>query len=348
MKKIIILYTEYGSGHISAAKNLKEILIGYDVELINAKKEEKYYITTITEFFYNEIATKLNKYFIFKNMYDIIFKISANAKILYIPFTKNMGKKKISKLDWENIDLIITTFPYEFKRKNIPVINVITDYGFDNIWFSKTDDTYLVSGKKTANGLEKKKVEKKNIHITGIPIKKEFFQTNASKKINKVFFNLGARGQYKYKNLVEAIQTLIDNNIDYLVICGMNKKIYSRLCDKFDEDKIYGFCNDMEKRIKESDLVITKAGGLSLTECIFSETPIIINDTQSFKGQETANKKYVLENKIGLVCSEKNIINNIIELIKEQSRYNSYVDNMKKLKKNNQHNEIIKIVNELI
>src|SRR5699024_6141719 len=142
---------------------------------------------------------------------------------------------------------------------------------------------------------------KENIFITGIPLSPEFDQDNESQELKSILFNLGARGQVKILDVKKWIDYSLNKNLKVSVLCGKNEEIYEGLKIIYeDEIKIYPFTDKVPEILKENDVVITKAGGLSVTESIMSETPIIINLDQSLKGQEKTNYDYIVENDLGI------------------------------------------------
>jgi processive 1,2-diacylglycerol beta-glucosyltransferase len=81
-----------------------------------------------------------------------------------------------------------------------------------------------------------------------------------------------------------------------------------------------------------SDLIVTKPGGLTITEAIIKELPIVVSS--SLPGQEERNIEFILNNSIGMLATSPNsLISCIKSLKKDEEKYNSIKLNMSKLKK---------------
>lgn len=349
--KVLIFFANYGNGHIQVAKTIENILNNGKniVKVFNAKKMDNKYLTELTEYCYNDILTKNASNKLFKEIFDLSFKLASKSeKISYYGVKKGGHKTMTQLIDVENPDLIITTFPYAIPKNAPRTISIITDYGFSNTWYDKRIDYYFVATEFVKKQVQKKK--KKDIFVTGIPIPDSFFNQNTATKIRTVLFNLGARGQFSKKNLKKAIKKSLEKNLVITVICGKNKKLFQELSEEFIEEEkvmIYGYVTNMAQLLKKNDLVITKAGGISVTECIASGKPMIINKSQSLKGQESFNCKYISKEELGLLGEEKEIGHLIQKLTDNQALYMRFANNIKKVKVANQSSHIRRILDNI-
>lgn len=79
-----------------------------------------------------------------------------------------------------------------------------------------------------------------------------------------------------------------------LVVCGSNKAMQRRLRAVFRHSKrvqILGYTKDMARLVRAADLLITKAGGLSTTEAVAAETPILY--INAVPGCESRNLQFM-------------------------------------------------------
>ena len=79
-----------------------------------------------------------------------------------------------------------------------------------------------------------------------------------------------------------------------VVVCGSNKAMYRRLRAVFRRSKrvqILGYTRDMARLVRAADLLITKAGGLSTTEAVAAETPILY--INAVPGCESRNLQFM-------------------------------------------------------
>jgi len=82
-------------------------------------------------------------------------------------------------------------------------------------------------------------------------------------------------------------------------VAGKNKQLQTELGKRYagkDNVKIFGYVDFMPELYSLADVVVTKPGGLTVSECLMYGLPIIIHTW--LPGQEEINYKYLLENKL--------------------------------------------------
>ena len=222
-----------------------------------------------------------------------------------------------------NPDLVISTHPFGsqmtsyLKKKgktSCKLATIMTDFAPHDQWLvgSEFVDYYFVSNDIMKQKIvDKFNIEKNKIFVTGIPISKRFLQDynyeNTIRlfdlKPNKktiLFFGGGAFGLGKDKT-VEILRTLASSSFDIQVIAiaGKNEKMqqeFEKIVTEFnksDSIKILPFTDKVPELMSISDLVITKPGGLTTSESLASNLPIIV--INPIPGQEEENAEF-LEN----------------------------------------------------
>ena len=74
------------------------------------------------------------------------------------------------------------------------------------------------------------------------------------------------------------------------VITGKNRKAYEAFQGKYEDIEVLGYTENISKYMKEADLVITKAGGITLFELIHCQVPLFV--IHPFLEQEVNNARY--------------------------------------------------------
>lgn len=306
MKKIIISYASYGGGHLSAAKNLKEYIEetypDCEVLLFDCMKYVNRVIDKVCGTTYSQITKNIPWFWgkIYYHTQDPVFE-----KILSMS-NKVLGFKLGRLLKKVNPDIIISTHFFVghmcsiLKQKGkiaSKLATVITDYGDDpyNEWIAGHEyiDYFFVAHSEMKNKLIEKGVDSKKIFDTGIPVSNKFLEKyNKEEILNEynlsqdkktiLFFGGGELGLGKSKTL-EVFEILAEhfNNIQIIAIAGKNdtlKNSFEEIVTKYkrNEDiKILGFTNRVAEFMNVSDLVITKPGGLTSTESLVSNLPLI-------------------------------------------------------------------------
>ncbi len=334
---ILILYSEFGAGHLFSAKQLKNILEkkfpGSNIYLENTKKKSAPFMTKLIEDVYMNFFTKYSSIFVVNKLYGFAFNFVNSINFINVIWVQKTGSKvALDFIANNNIDIVVCTYPYKLST-NIPTIICLTDYENFPVWVTKKEDIYLVNDLKKMKPFEKRNVPKQNIFYSKINLDERFTITNNSNEIQNVLFNLGARGQVKYKYLCKSIDHLIDYGLSVSVMCGKNNKLYKKLSETYlDKITVYPFVKNVYDIISQNDIVVTKAGGISISECIQSERPIIVNLTQTLEGQEKGNYKFILDEKIGRGSAIKGVADEIIYLKENPLEYKQLIENIKLLK----------------
>ena len=107
----------------------------------------------------------------------------------------------------------------------------------------------------------------------------------------------------------EAIQAVLDALLDALpgvhttIITGNNRKLYDRLAGKYAHIEVLGFTDRVYDYMARADLVLTKPGGITLFETIFSELPILA--WEPFLEQEKNNARFLVKRGLGRVAAKE-------------------------------------------
>ena len=211
---------------------------------------------------------------------------------------------------------------------NIPLICVMTDYSSHNAWIRDNVNEYIVSNDDMMKEMIKVGVDKEKIHSFGIPIdedfydegKKSFYMNDVNSNHHKKVILMMA-GSFGVKNILAIYEDIIDINYDFklIIITGKNKKLYEKFKEKValsnrDIELIY-FTDEIVKYMKCADMIITKPGGLTVTEALACNTPLVIFD--AIPGQEEENADFLVKNNmaIRLSSNDKSIRNTIEALL---------------------------------
>jgi processive 1,2-diacylglycerol beta-glucosyltransferase len=89
----------------------------------------------------------------------------------------------------------------------------------------------------------------------------------------------------------------VPEDMHLLVVCGRNEKMKKRLeaitKNAGDRARITGFATNVHDLMEAADLVITKSGGLTVSEALSRGAPMIVY--MPIPGQEERNCDYLLE-----------------------------------------------------
>lgn len=325
-KKVLILHISKFGGHSQAAANIKEALEYKEpsLKILNINVVGYFYPRTekVVDFLYTSMIKHIPS--LWGKLYDrkeVITLLSPPWQLLnyfnrkrFAHFIERFSPQAI--VTTQAFPCGIASYHKSFYNLNIPLVAVVTDYCPHKFWLHPEVDVYSVGCRKAKNILISQGVEKDKIKILGIPISIEFSLNYSREEVAKLFGfdpNLPAvliMGGGGGIGCLEDIALCVDKlNIkcQIIVICGKNRKLYNWFTRKkgmFTKPLFYfGYVNFVHKIMDFCDIIITKAGGITMAEALSKNLAIIV--VNSIPGQEERNVNYLLEQKA--ILKAKNI-----------------------------------------
>lgn len=348
---ILILTGRFGMGHYSAANAIKEEIEScyYDMK-IDIVDIVEYLVPEISQYVYESFEVLVSK---FGNIYNFFNKVMGQKCI--IPLKRKFISKIDKLIDEYSPEIIISTLPissqyistYKMVKKiNIPLITYITDISWHDEWIAQNTNYYFVGSIKVKEELIKKGVDKEKIKVSGIPVKGKFKINgkihNSSLKKDLLIMG-GGLGLIEFDN--ELFKRLnYEEHIKTTVVTGNNKKMYDFIKENYKNLDVVGYINNVDEYMKKSDLILSKAGGITLYEAIYSEVPICV--VKPFLVQEVKNAEYIEEEYIGKIIWDKkaDLVESIISLLNDNKEINSMKVNMRNIKISLESNSINLII----
>jgi processive 1,2-diacylglycerol beta-glucosyltransferase len=314
--KILVIYATAGAGHKMAAQALYsrlKTLPGIDAVFVDALEHTNRFYKHLYSRSYTLLITKApGLWGFFFWLLDIpwlqpLVRLVRRAQ-------NSLQAWRLSRfLEKENFDYILSThfFPNEvagyLKRKGkitSKIICAVTDFDVHRIWLASGIDRYTVASEWTKRKILKLGVPQEQVVVTGIPIDEKFSRPRDMAVLKQklgikenVFTVLVATGSFGIGPIEEIMEELIGFQV--LVVCGHNKALYERLSQKQKGlVKIYGLVNNMDELMAVSQAMVTKPGGLSISEALVSGLPMIFFN--AIPGQETNNIKVLKEQGVGI------------------------------------------------
>lgn len=349
MKKVLIFTASTGGGHNEAAFCLENEFIkhGYLVQRVDAFLEVNKAFDTILINSHKVLVSKFPK--LYGNLYDMS-NSEKSSKLIINPLLMISKEKIYNIIAEERPDLIISTHVLlvniigHLKEKrliDIPFVSVVTDYEAHGTYIDKNVDAYIAGCEYTSETLIKQGVPKEKVFSYGIPIKKEFVgRLSSVSTVPRPFQILMMAGSLGLKGMRETLDHLIhiDGSYNITVVCGQNKRLKNSIERKYSElirsKKIilYGFTNNIPFIMENSDIIITKPGGLTISEAIAKNLPMIV--PFYIPGQEKENLDFLLKNGLAIYVSKMDSIKDLIESI---MRNPDVLDNIKDRMRNFNH-----------
>ena len=361
-------------GHIAAANSIKDFIDknyeNADVETIDCIEYINKYANKLSTKAYAELTK--NTPYIWKKLYSGSNK--GTLAIISDASNRIMALKLKGLIKEKKPDLIISTHPFSshmcaiLKKKKIidcEIATVMTDYHIHNQWISlpKYIDHFFVANEQMKNDLINLKFPQNKIHVTGIPVSSKFSQKFDNEEVfdelwldkNKFTALLFGGGEFglgkdvAVKTLETAIKMFRDLQI--IAISGKNKKMnkaFKEVVEKTNSEsriKVFEFTEKVPELMSACNIVVTKAGGLTITESLVSGLPIII--INPIPGQEEENAQFLVDSGAAIwIKKTDNIATIFKDLYRNREKLETMKENAKKLAKPNSTANICKILLE--
>lgn len=246
--------------------------------------------------FYNALCAP----FMQRKLLSLIREIAPSAIVATFPAWEILVKKTREK------------YEREIKRK-IPAVAVVTDsISVHRAWISGNPDFFIVANEDTAVSLKNLGVEQKRIKVLGYPVSERFthnatgdfyteFGLSPRKKTVLLILASGMRRKQS-QAMLEALKKTAIKNIQLVIVASSGEKMRraaARMRFNF-PSRVLGWTNSMHSLIRGADIVLTKAGGATVMECIATKKPMIIID--ALPGQEAGNAMLVEKYNLGAIA----------------------------------------------
>ncbi len=328
--KIIITCASAGAGHFKAAEAIynyiKEHCPGIEVSLLDILGKANNFFKFSYTLGYSLLIRRMH------TLWRLAFWLTDFKPIrpLVRPIAKFCGRINTGKfaefLVKEKADVVISTHFLtsevtanlkRLKKIKSRLVTVITDFGVHPFWISYPTDLYIVASEFTKECLLLEGIAENNIKVSGIPVASKFLKSYNKEELRKKF----AIDKDRFTVLImtgsfglgplEDIARVLCKDAQVLIVCAANKKLYKRLkAQDLPAVKVFGFVDNAEELMAVSDVIITKPGGLTISEVLCMElAPIFIS---SIPGQEAVNAKVLEEYGIGISARRIEDVKNIV------------------------------------
>lgn len=306
-KRIFILTASIGTGHSQAARAIAEA-----IQLLHPEDSVR-----VLDFVSRDVLsmdhiikdTYLSMIRLFPDMYDSLYSNSQNSRfgrvsqnLLAMTFKKRM-KKLAETL---NPDAFIFTHPFpagaadtlkESGDLDIPLLGVITDFDIHQLWIDPHLDGFCVATDDLKTMLTGYDIPENKIHVTGIPVRKAFYEEDKKERHPEKGTVLIMGGGLGLGKVIDNIKMLdqVEEISKFIVITGQNINLYEEVAALSESlhhpVELHSYTNKVAEIMGRSDLLVTKPGALTCTEALTMNLPMVLVNT--LPGQERANASHM-------------------------------------------------------
>ena len=329
-KKILIVMSDTGGGHRSAAEAIAEAVHQLYGEACQVEIADTW--ADHTPFPINRLGQLygplVNRGAI---LWKLIFRSTSSQRgmgLLVKIFWPMVRKSLKDFLRQSNPDVIVSVHPIlthfsiralQETNLRIPFVTVVTDLvNLHPLWFCPQTDSCLVPteparDRALASGLPLEKVK-----VVGLPVGLKFAKGTREKEILQDKLGLernrptilvvgGGEGVGKVYRIARAIARA-RVNAQLMVVAGRNKRLRRRL-ERVDWEiptTVFSFVTNMSELMGASDVIVTKAGPATISEALITGLPILLSGF--VPGQEEGNVDYVINKGVGAWAEKPQLI----------------------------------------
>ncbi len=344
--KIMILTAATGGGHLRAAHALEEYIKGHtshDVLTVDALKavgklldrtvcDSYLFMAKKTPALFGKLYKRTNRQSRFSSL---VPKLNGKFASLLLKAVQEYGP-----------DAIVTTHPFaaemaaSLKESGLigaSLVSVITDYGPHRAYTAPGVDAYSVACDDMVAATCGLGVPREKIHPFGIPVHEAFFQPEETpEERSQARRALGLdpdlptllfmAGSFGVSNIIKLFRSLSETKVpmQLIVITGRNKKLYAAFEEELRQQphpptKLVFFTNEVENYMRLSDLLITKPGGLTVSEALACNLPLAVFD--AIPGQEEDNAAFLSAHGMGVhLRKEEDFAGTVSSLLADKER----------------------------
>ena len=334
MTKIIILSASTGGGHNQAANSLASHFNarGTEVKIIDFLQIKGKTIERLFVGSYSLMYSNLPK--VYSGLYSLTNnQLSINMSSFVLKAFESEIYRILIK---ENPQLIIATHPLivhticrlkEKKRIAVPFISVITDFKAHSFYLNSNVDAYITGSEYTRMDLIHKGIRQDKIFTYGLPIKPDFLSKKEVKRMNEGFTILLMGGSTGHSAMEDVLRRIIccRNALEIIMVCGTNKTLFTKIKHNYPSRignkkiLVLGYTDKVSALMDEADLLISKPGGLTVSEAISKTLPMII--PFMLPGQEQENAVFLAETGCARVIDKVHTLHSEIDTLIDNPSY---------------------------
>ena len=368
--KIMLLSAATGGGHLRAAHAVEQYIrehTGHDVLSVDTLKAIGRPLDKTVCGSYLFMAKKTPA--LFGRLYKRTNKQNHFSRL--VPKVNGLfGPRLLRTVEQYQPDAIVTTHPFATEmvgalkkggQVTCPLICVVTDYGPHRAYIVDQADAYITATEDMLPGMTAFGAPAKKVHPFGIPVHEEFFAPGDRKgflqeqgldpDLPTLLFMAGSFGVSNIITLYRELEAT-DVKMQIIVITGRNQKLY----EAFEKElaagtkiptKLVYFTGEVEKYMHAADLLVTKPGGLTVSEALACNLPMAVFD--AIPGQEEDNANFLASHGMGIrLKKDGNFAAEISGLLKDEEKLLSMRKNCEKFDKSQSIPQMLELIQTLL
>ena len=208
-------------------------------------------------------------------------------------------------------------------RRLPPHTTAVTDFVAHSQWMPSPVDRYCVAAEEVRNEFVARGIPPERVIVTGVPVRAEFsrpVETIAARRawglapgLPTVVAMAGTQGSLG--RLHDVVRALLSRErpLQAVVVAGRDERLRARLAHLAagSRVRVVGYVEDVRTLLAAADLLVTKAGGMTLAEATATEVPLLLYG--SLPGQEIGNERFASRAGIALVARSRGELRRLLD-----------------------------------
>ena len=333
MPRALILTASYGSGHNTAAASLARAFEGRGVEAVVVD----HFRDLVHPVF--DRATRALYYWMIRRtpvVWGLAYALGDGMRsdaLGTFGLTHVGGRRLLRLLKRLQPDVVVSVHPTpavvmsmlaENGQRIPPHTTVVTDFVAHNQWMAPCIDRYCVAAEEVRHQYVARGIAAERIIVTGVPVRAEFEATvdggearsafGLSPHAPVVMAMAGSHGTFgRLPDIARALLTS-SHRIQGLLVTGGDAGLARTLTRLTANTTVrtLGHVQDVRRLMAAADLLVTKAGGMTLAESLAAELPVLTYG--SVPGQERRNELFASRAGIALVARSRRELAQLLDL----------------------------------
>jgi processive 1,2-diacylglycerol beta-glucosyltransferase len=324
MIRVLVLTASYGSGHNEAARCLAAgfeqagavvTIVDHFRELVHPLFERA------TRAFYDALLHHAPA--VWAAAYEAGDRLSGESPLVF--GATRVGTRKLARLlERLQPDAVVSVHATPAAAMSAlvadghrlpPHTTVVTDFVAHSQWIARHVDRYCVAAEEVQHEFVARGIPRERVVVTGVPVREAFEapgdQAAARRALGLapdapvVLAMAGSHGSLG--RLPDVTRALLAHPgpLQGLVVAGRDERLAARLRALTADTRVrvLGYVDNVPCLMAAADLLVTKAGGMTLAEALAAELPLLLYG--SVPGQERRNERFASRAGIALVARDR-------------------------------------------
>jgi processive 1,2-diacylglycerol beta-glucosyltransferase len=330
--RVLILTASYGSGHNEAARSLAAGFVerGATVSVVDHFRELVHpWFERASRRLYMALLRRAPA--LWGAAYALGDRLSSDSPLAF--GTTRVGVSRLAALlDSLAPDAVVSVHATPAAalsalagegRQLPPHTTVVTDFVAHSQWIASGIDRYCVAADEVGHEFVARGIPRERVVVTGVPLRPEFaapidagearraLQVPATAVV--VLVMAGSHGTVG--RLPDVVQTLgrLPGPVRGLVIAGHDAALADRLrrIAAGSPTRVLGYTDNVRLLMAAADVLVTKAGGMTLAEAMAAELPMLLYG--SLPGQEQRNERFASRAGVALAARSRRELGRLLE-----------------------------------